>query len=190
MRIASAWQPVPLAIIALTGAGLLLAAKSEGYTPFVLALVALSTVVGVGLNILVGLTGQISLGHVGFYAIGAYTAAIFTLKGVDFWLAFPLAGMVAGAVGLVLALPALRVSGPYLAMLTIAFAFVVQHGTIEWRALTGGANGLLGLPSPARYDPRHYQTISRFARRLFLTVAGRHSAPLSQGDPTQRRLPS
>ena len=57
MRIASAWQPMPLAIIALTAAGLLLAAKSEGYTPFVLALVALSTVVGVGLNILVGLTG-------------------------------------------------------------------------------------------------------------------------------------
>jgi branched-chain amino acid transport system ATP-binding protein len=149
MRITSAWQPMPLAIVALTAAGLLLAAKSEGYTPFVLALVALSTVVGVGLNILVGLTGQISLGHVGFYAIGAYTAAILTLKGVDFWLALPLAGMVAGAVGFLLALPALRVSGPYLAMLTIAFAFVVQHGTIEWRNLTGGANGLMGLPSPA-----------------------------------------
>ena len=59
---------------------------------FVLALVALTAIVGVGLNILLGLTGQVSLGHVGFYAIGAYTVAILTVKGVSFWLAFPLAG--------------------------------------------------------------------------------------------------
>src|SRR5262245_28345477 len=52
-------------------------------------------------------------------------------------------------VGFLLALPALRVSGPYLAMITIAFAFIVQHGTIEWRALTGGANGLMGIPPPS-----------------------------------------
>jgi branched-chain amino acid transport system ATP-binding protein len=140
---------MPIAIVALTAAALLFAAKSDGYTPFVLALVALTTVVGVGLNILVGLTGQISLGHVGFYAIGAYTVAILTLKGVSFWIAFPLAGVVAGAVGFVLALPALRVTGPYLAMVTIAFAFIVQHGSIEWRGLTGGANGLMGLAPPS-----------------------------------------
>jgi len=140
---------VPIAIVALTAAALLVAAKSDGYTPFVLALVALTAVVGVGLNILVGLTGQISLGHVGFYAIGAYTVAILTLKGVSFWLAFPLAGVAAGVVGFVLALPALRVSGPYLAMVTIAFAFIVQHGSIEWRGLTGGANGLMGLAPPS-----------------------------------------
>jgi branched-chain amino acid transport system ATP-binding protein len=147
MRIAAA--AVPLAIVALTAAALLVAAQSDGYTPFVLALVALAAVVGVGLNILVGLTGQISLGHVGFYAIGAYVVAILTLKGIDFWIALPLAGAVAALVGFVLALPALRVSGPYLAMITIAFAFIVQHGTIEWRALTGGANGLMGIPPPS-----------------------------------------
>ena len=140
---------VPIAILALTALGLLLAGKGEDFTAFILALVALTTVVGVGLNILVGLTGQISLGHVGFYAIGAYTVAILTLKGLSFWIAFPLAGVVAGAVGFVLALPALRVTGPYLAMVTIAFAFIVQHGTIEWRGLTGGANGLMGLAPPS-----------------------------------------
>src|ERR1700682_5544270 len=145
------WQAaaVPIAIVALTSAALLVAAKSEGYTPFVLALVALTGVVGVGLNVLVGLTGQVSLGHLGFYAIGAYAVAILTLKGVSFWIAFALAGAAAGVVGFVLALPALRVTGPYLAMVTIAFAFIVQHGTIEWRALTGGANGLMGLVPPA-----------------------------------------
>jgi ABC-type branched-subunit amino acid transport system ATPase component/ABC-type branched-subunit amino acid transport system permease subunit len=149
MRIAAGRTAVPLAIVALTAAALLAAAKSDGYTPFVLALVALTAVVGVGLNILLGLTGQVSLGHVGFYAIGAYTVAILTLKGVDFWIALPLAGAVAGIVGFALALPALRVTGPYLAMVTIAFAFIIQHGTIEWRALTGGANGLMGIAPPA-----------------------------------------
>ena len=148
MRIAAGRTAVPIAIVALTAAALLAAAKSDGYTPFVLALVALTAVVGVGLNILLGLTGQVSLGHVGFYAIGAYTVAILTLKGVDFWIALPLAGAVAGIVGFALALPALRVTGPYLAMVTIAFAFIIQHGTIEWRALTGGANGLMGIAPP------------------------------------------
>ena len=82
----------PLAIVALTLGGGLTAVLGDGYTPFVLALVALTTVVGVGLNILVGLSGQFSIGHVGFYAIGAYVVGILTLKGVSFWLALPAAG--------------------------------------------------------------------------------------------------
>src|SRR5262245_53727510 len=138
----------PLAIAALTHGGLLTAALSEGYTPFVLALVAMTTMVGVGLNILVGLSGQFSIGHVGFYAIGAYAVGILTLKGVSFWLALAAAGAVAGLIGTLLAIPAIRVSGPYLAMMTIAFAFIVEHGTIEWRELTGGQNGLMGVVQP------------------------------------------
>src|SRR4029077_19240254 len=108
---------------------------------------ALTAVVGVGLNVLLGLSGQVSLGHVGFYAIGSYTVAILTLRGVSFWLAFPAAGAAAGVIGALLALPALRVTGPYLAMVTIAFAFIVQHSTIEWKSVTGGQNGLMGLTS-------------------------------------------
>jgi branched-chain amino acid transport system ATP-binding protein len=140
---------MPVALLVLTAAAALYAAKAQGYAPFVLAMVALTAIVGVGLNILVGLTGQISLGHVGFYAIGAYAVAILTLKGVSFWIALPLAGLIAGAIGLLLSLPALRVSGPYLAMVTIAFAFIVQHLSIEWRDLTGGSNGLMSLPPPS-----------------------------------------
>ena len=138
-----------LAIIGATAAGVALVFVSEGYTHFILALVALTAIVGVGLNVLLGLSGQVSLGHVGFYAIGSYTAAILTLKGVSFWLALPAAGALAGLIGALLALPALRVSGPYLAMVTIAFAFIVQHGTVEWKDLTGGQNGLMGLVPPA-----------------------------------------
>ena len=139
---------MPLMIAAMTAAAMWFAMKGQGYASFVLALVALTVIVGVGLNILLGLTGQVSLGHVGFYAIGAYTVAILMVKGVSFWLALPLAGLIAGIVGVLLALPALRVTGPYLAMVTIAFAFIVQHGAIEWRGLTGGANGLMGLQAP------------------------------------------
>ncbi|BAT58839.1 high-affinity branched-chain amino acid transport ATP-binding protein LivF [Variibacter gotjawalensis] len=137
-----------LLILALTAAALAFATYSEGYTPFVLALVALATIVGVGLNILVGLAGQMSFGHVAFYAIGAYTVGVLTLKHVDFWIALPLAGLVAALLGAALALPALRITGPYLAMVTIAFAFIVQHVLIEWKPVTGGQNGLMGLQAP------------------------------------------
>ena len=138
-----------LVILLLTAAGIGLVFASEGYTHFILALVALTTVVGVGLNVLLGLSGQVSLGHVGFYAIGAYTAAILTASGMSFWIAFPLAGLIAGIVGALLALPALRTTGPYLAMLTIAFAFIVHHATVEWKGLTGGQNGLMGIVPPS-----------------------------------------
>ena len=105
-------------------------------------------IVGVGLNVLVGLTGQVSIGHVGFYAIGAYVVAVLTLQGVSFWLALPAAAVVAGLIGALLAVPAMRVTGPYLAMMTIAFAFIVEHVTIEWRGVTGGQNGLMNIAQP------------------------------------------
>ena len=138
-----------IAIFLLTAGGLALAILSDGYTPFILAMVALTTITGVGLNVLLGLTGQVSFGHVGFYSIGAYAVGVLTLKGVAFPIAIVFAGGLAGLVGALFALPALRVTGPYLAMMTIAFGFLVEHGTIEWRSVTGGHNGLMGIPQPA-----------------------------------------
>jgi branched-chain amino acid transport system ATP-binding protein len=124
-------------------------ASGDGYQLYILALVGLTTIVGIGLNILLGLSGQISLGHVGFYAIGAYSVGILTTGPMwSFWLALPVAGLIAGLAGAALALPALRVRGPYLAMITIAFGFVVEQGAAEWRGLTGGWNGLMGIPTP------------------------------------------
>jgi ABC-type branched-subunit amino acid transport system ATPase component/ABC-type branched-subunit amino acid transport system permease subunit len=125
-------------------------AVGNSYHRYLVAMVGLMTMVGVGLNILLGLSGQVSLGQVGFYAIGAYTAAILTTKtGTSFWLALVAASGLTGLVGALVAMPALRVTGPYLAMVTIAFGFIVEHGAVEWRALTGGANGLLSIPAPA-----------------------------------------
>jgi ABC-type branched-subunit amino acid transport system ATPase component/ABC-type branched-subunit amino acid transport system permease subunit len=120
---------------------------ANSYYVFIMATLALTAIVGIGLNILLGLAGQVSFGHVGFYAIGAYTVAILTTAAkLDFWLALPLAIALSAAVGGLLALPALRVRGPYLAMITIAFGFVVENGAAEWRGLTGGQNGIMGVP--------------------------------------------
>ena len=106
--------------------------RADGYQLFVIALVGLTAIVGIGLNVLLGLTGQTSLGHVAFYAIGAYTVGILTTRtALGFWLALPLATLIAGVAGALLAIPALRVRGPYLAMVTIAFGFVVEQGAAE-----------------------------------------------------------
>ncbi len=139
-----------LALATLTVLALLLAGRVNGYYVFVLANVALLVAVGVGLNALMGLSGQVSFGHVGFYAVGAYTVAILTTRaGWSFWAAWPLAALLAAALGALLALPALRARGPYLAMITIAFGFVVEHSIVEMRSLTGGQNGIMGIAGPS-----------------------------------------
>src|ERR1700752_3289750 len=80
--------------------------RGDGYQLYVIALVGLTAIVGIGLNVLLGLSGQISLGHVAFYAIGAYTVGILTTgTAIGFWMALPLAGVVAGVAGVLLAVP-------------------------------------------------------------------------------------
>ena len=138
----SAFAVLALIVVAILNA--------NGYELYVLALVGLTAIVGIGLNVLLGLTGQISLGQVGFYAIGAYTVGVLsTTYGWSVWLALPLGAILAAGAGAVLSVPALRVRGPYLAMVTIAFGFVIEQGAAEWRGVTGGWNGLMGIPAPS-----------------------------------------
>src|SRR6185295_18638633 len=128
-------------------------AYANSYYVFIMATLALTAIVGIGLNILLGLAGQVSFGHVGFYAIGAYTAAVLTVTlKWNFWLALPVTALLAGATGALLALPAMRVRGPYLAMVTIAFGFVVENIVVEWRGVTGGQNGIMGTAKPTLLD--------------------------------------
>ena len=96
-----------------------------------------------GLMTLTGFTGQVSLGHASFVAIGAYGHAWLMAQGVPFLLALPLAGLIAAAAGLVVGIPAIRVSGLYLAMVTLAFAIVVEQLIGMWRGVTGGFMGML-----------------------------------------------
>jgi len=125
------------------------------YYVFIMATLGITAIVGVGLNVLLGLTGQVSFGHVGFYALGAYAVAILTVSAKwSFWAALPVAALVATLTGALLALPAVRVRGPYLAMVTIAFGFIVEHAAVEWRGLTGGQNGLMGTFAPSGFGER------------------------------------
>ena len=146
-------RALPFAAIgAVFVAALAFTAVANSYYVFVMATMALTAIVGIGLNVLLGLTGQVSFGHVGFYAIGAYAVAILTTAAkLSFWLALPIAAALATLTGALLALPALRVRGPYLAMVTIAFGFIVEHVAVEWSGVTGGQNGIMGIPHPAPF---------------------------------------
>ncbi|AXT73299.1 ABC transporter [Vibrio sp. dhg] len=141
-----------LLVAVATLVGSLLCFLLDSYSLLVFTLCVITALVGVGLNILMGMSGQISFGHIAFYAIGAYISALLLLNDVPFGLAVLSAALVCGGIGALLAIPAMRVSGPYLAMVTIAFAFVVHHGLMEWRDVTGGANGLMGIPMPELGD--------------------------------------
>jgi len=143
------WQRAAAAAIVIAAVCLLIV-RGNNYQVFIIVTVGLTAIVGIGLNVLLGLSGQISLGHVAFYAIGAYAVGILTTAyDWSFWPALVVAGIVAGLAGVLLAIPALRVRGPYLAMVTIAFGFVVEQGAAEWQGLTGGWNGLSGIPGPS-----------------------------------------
>ncbi|GGG84280.1 ABC transporter ATP-binding protein [Salipiger pallidus] len=137
-----------LAIVAITFAGLALLGGVGGYMQFVIGLVAVWTILCTGLNLLFGLTGLVSLGQVGFLAIGAYAHAIAVQAGLGFWAGLVIATVVSAATGCLLAVPAVRMAGPFLAMVTIAFAFIIEHLVIEWRGVTGGQNGLMGFDAP------------------------------------------
>ncbi len=106
-----------------------------------------------GLDIVVGYTGQVSLGHAGLFGIGAYTAGVLFLKvGAPFWVILPASIAVTGLFGAILALPALRVSGPYLAMVTLAFGTIIQILINEMTFLTEGPLGLkLSKPTLAGF---------------------------------------
>jgi len=137
---------VALGLVAAAGVPL---ATSNTYYLFIAMLIGISIVVTTGLNILAGASGQVSLGQAGFYALGAYASAIITTRlGLGFWIGLPAAIVLGAAVGVVLALASLRVSGPYLAMVTIAFGIIVEHGLIEWDALTRGFGGIASIPRP------------------------------------------
>jgi ABC-type branched-subunit amino acid transport system ATPase component/ABC-type branched-subunit amino acid transport system permease subunit len=106
-------------------------------------------IIAVGLDLLVGHTGLISLGHAGLFAIGAYTSSLLALKlGFSFWLAFPSAIATSAFIGLLLGIPSFRLAGVYLAMTTIALNIIVHKAIILMPELTRAAEGLQNIPMP------------------------------------------
>ena len=103
---------------------------------------------GLGLMVVTGYTGQVSLGHAAFLAVGAYAHAYFISHDIPFVLSLLLASLISGCVGLVVAVPASRMTGLYLAIASLAFAIIVEDMTIHWESVTGGNRGM-PVPPPS-----------------------------------------
>jgi branched-chain amino acid transport system permease protein len=113
-------------------------------------LVLTYVMLGWGLNIVVGLAGLLDLGYVAFYAVGAYGYALLAkFFDLSFWAALPLTGLFAAAWGIILGFPVLRLRGDYLAIVTLAFGEIIRVVLLNWTSLTGGPNGMSGIPRPS-----------------------------------------
>jgi branched-chain amino acid transport system permease protein len=148
-----------------------------------------------GLNILTGYCGQISIGHVGFMAVGAYVSAVLTAKlGWSFWTALPCAALAAGIVGLIFGLPSLKIRGFYLIMATIAAHFIIIWLILQLQDITGGADGL-AVPKPKigslvlRSKTNYFYLVMTFtalatllAKNIVRTRAGRAFVAIRDND--------
>lgn len=130
----------------------------------VIAIVALFVLLGLGLNITLGLAGLLDLGFVAFYAVGAYTVALLTssaeygIAGWSFWQAIPFAVLFAMFFGLLLGLPILRIRGDYLAIATLGFGEIIRilAGSDLLKPWLGGPRGILNIPKPFDVPPTHW----------------------------------
>ncbi|QQS12234.1 MAG: branched-chain amino acid ABC transporter permease [Rhodospirillales bacterium] len=115
----------------------------------IINLVFIAIVGALGLNILVGYTGQISIGHAAFMSVGAYTAANFAVKfGLPFWITLPLGGLMAAAIGVLVGIPSLRIKGLYLAIATLAGQLIIEWTINHVPAISGGAQASIEVPRP------------------------------------------
>jgi branched-chain amino acid transport system permease protein len=144
---------------------------NERYILDLSILVLTYVMLGWGLNVVVGLAGLLDLGYVAFYAVGAYSYALLAQSGIPyptfvaafpfvsvdflnlgtwaFWVLLPVSGILAALWGVLLGFPVLRLRGDYLAIVTLAFGEIIRLVIINWQTLTGGPNGVTGIPRPS-----------------------------------------
>ncbi len=148
--------------------------------------IGIAIIAAVGLNILTGFTGQISLGNAAFLAVGAYsTAALAGRWSLPFFIIIPISGLITALVGMVFGIPSLRLKGLYLAMATLAAHFIVEFSAVHWESITGGVNGA-SIPSARLFsltfdsDRSLFYLIAPvmillvfFAKNLFRTKVGK-----------------
>jgi len=116
---------------------------SSSFILYILNTIGIYAIAAIGLNILIGNTGQISLGHGAFFGVGAYAGAVLATKaGFPFWLAVPAAGIFTAAVGMIFGLPSARLKHLYLCIATLAGQFIIEYVLVQWESLTGGAEGI------------------------------------------------
>ena len=186
-------------------AGILLALVAQTVpfwiaNPYFLHVVIMAGIFGIlalSLNLLLGYTGQLSLGHAAFFGIGAYTSALLTLRlEWSFWPALPAAVVAAGIAGWAIGRLALKLRGAYFVLVTISFAGVVALVSINWMELTNGPLGLPGVPAPElgswslRTKTAYYYLVLAGAalsyevcRRLIHSRIGRAFVALRENEP-------
>ena len=141
----------------------------KGEYLWILLQILIAVIGAVGINILTGFTGQISLGQGAFLGVGAYTSAYITAKlGLSFWVGVPAAGLMTAMAGMVFGIPSLRLKGLYLAIATLASQFILEWIFIRWESVTGGSYGIT-VPRPAiagfsfESDRSYYYVVLGFA---------------------------
>lgn len=118
----------------------------------VVTLALIYVMLGLGLNIVVGLAGLLDLGYVGFYAVGAYGyGLLYQYWGWSFWMALPVCGLLAALFGVALGFPVLRLRGDYLAIVTLGFGEIIRIILNNWDSFTNGPNGIMGIPRPTLF---------------------------------------
>lgn len=138
-------------------------------------LVLTYVMLGWGLNVVVGLAGLLDLGYVAFYAVGAYSYALLaTTFGLSFWICLPLAGILAAFWGMLLGFPVLRLKGDYLAIVTLAFGEIIRLVLLNWQDVTGGPNGISGVPRPSFFGIPLDATDNGLAARLGIPFSPTH----------------
>lgn len=142
----------------------------RSYNVYLLSLAAVNIIAAVGLALLTGYTGQLSIGHAGFLAIGAYGAALLAKYfGLPFWAAIPAAGLMSGLAGFILLIPALRLTAIYLAIATLAFGTAVVEALPRWAAVTGGYQGMR-VPRATFFGLNVQNDVAMFYLALATTV--------------------
>lgn len=151
----------PLVLLALVVALAATAPALSGGSIQILCFVMIGIIFAQSINLLTGIAGQISLGHAGFFGIGAYGAGILAKRyGLEFYLTVPLASLLAAFAAYLLSFPAGRVRDVYLAMMTLGFGMIFFEVVREWNDVTGGTMGLPGVPSAS------LKTLTLFRRPL------------------------
>lgn len=139
-------------LTALAAVMIIMPMVSSFYQTNIMISALLYVMLALGLNIVVGLAGQLVLGYVAFYAVGAYAYGLLhQFFGFGFWMCLPIGGFVAVIFGLALGFPVLRLRGDYLAIVTLGFGEIVRLALQNWTSLTGGPRGVSDIPRPGLF---------------------------------------
>lgn len=162
----------PLAIGGLLAALVYPFLVPNDYFVYVMVLAFIYAIAAVGLNLILGYTGQLNLAHAGFMAIGAYAVGIMTVDhGVPYWIAFVLAGLVTAAIGALAGLVSLRLRHDYFAIFTLCVGIIIWLVIEKWDGLTHGVVGIIGIPAPTGIGPIRFDTtISQYYLVLAMLV--------------------